>query len=230
MGDIKKQKKKFYPPSHPWQESRIEEEKSLLKDYGLRNKREIWKMHSILKKFYAQAKKLTTTQTKQSEVERAQLLAKLYSLGLLGKDSKLEDVLTITIKDVMNRRLQTLVFKKNLARSVKQARQFIIHNHVFVGKKNITMPSYLVSRDEETVINFAAKSSLSNPDHPERAVEEKPVAKKPEKKEKAPKKKSEKKETKKKETKKKEEKKEAAKAEPKKEEKAEAKEETKEEK
>jgi small subunit ribosomal protein S4 len=202
MGDIKKQKKKFYPPSHPWQEKRIEEEKILLKEYGLKNKREMWKMHSILKNFYAQAKKLTTTQTKQSEIERAQLLAKLFSLGLLDKESKLEDVLTITIKDVMNRRLQTLVFKKNLARTVNQARQFIIHNHIFVGAKNITMPSYLVSRDEEVVINFAAKSSLSSPDHPERVVEEKPVVKKKEKKEsKAPKKK---KETKKKETKKKE--------------------------
>ncbi|MBW2983644.1 30S ribosomal protein S4 [Candidatus Woesearchaeota archaeon] len=189
MGDIKKQKKKFYPPTHPWQKSRIDEEKTLFKEYGLKNKREIWKMNSILKKFYEQAKKLTTIQTKQSEIERAQLLAKLYSLALLEKDSKLEDVLTITLKDIMNRRLQTLVFKRNLARSVKQARQFISHNHVYVGGKNITSPSYLVSRDEEASINFGTGSALSNPDHPERAVEEKKPAKKEEEKKKSPKKK-----------------------------------------
>ncbi|MBW2980217.1 30S ribosomal protein S4 [Candidatus Woesearchaeota archaeon] len=196
MGDIKKQKKKFYPPTHPWQKTRIEEERTLFKEYGLKNKREIWKMHSILKKFYAQAKKLTTTKTKQSEIERSQLLAKLYSLALLDKDSKLEDVLTITIKDIMNRRLQTLVFKKNLARSIKQARQFITHSHIFVGGKNMTRPSYLISRDEEVSINFRAKSSLSNPDHPERFVEEKKPVKKPEEKKekkKSPKKKAPKK-------------------------------------
>lgn len=189
MGDIKKQKKKFNSPSHPWQKSRIDEEKALFKEYGLKNKREIWKMNSIIKKFYKQAKKLTTIQTKQSEIERAQLLSKLHSLALLEKDSKLEDVLTITLKDIMNRRLQTLVFKRNLARSVKQARQFISHNHIYISGKNITSPSYLVSREEEASINFGTGSALSNPDHPERAVEEKKPAKKEEEKKKSPKKK-----------------------------------------
>ena len=231
MGDIKKQKKKFYPPTHPWQKSRIDEEKILSKEYGLKNKRGIWKTHSILKNFYAQAKKLTTLQTKQSEIERAQLLAKLYSLALLEKDAKLEDVLTITLKDVMGRRLQTLVFNKNLARSVKQARQFINHTHIYVAGKNITSPSYLVSREEEPSISFGATSALSNPDHPERAVEEKKPVKKAEEKKKSPKKKPAKKKTTKKSDKKEEKKEEKSKEEkPKEAPKEEKKEEPKEEK
>ncbi len=193
MGDIKKQKNKFYPPSHPWQKARIEEERVLLREFGLKNKEEIWKMNSILKNFYAQAKRLTKIHDKQAEVEIGQLLSRLRLLGLLGAEGKLEDVLTIKIKDVMNRRLQTLLFKKNMAHSVNQARQFIVHHHVFVGGKNVTMPSYLVKVEEESSIIFKPNSSLANPDHPERAVPEKPAEKKEEakdQKKKAPKKKA----------------------------------------
>ena len=34
MGDPKKLRKKYEPPRHPWQASRIESEKILFKEYG----------------------------------------------------------------------------------------------------------------------------------------------------------------------------------------------------
>ena len=142
-----------------------------------------------------------------------ELAKQSFQTYLVEKDAKLEDVLTITLKDVMGRRLQTLVFKKNLARSVKQARQFINHNHIYVAGKNITSPSYLVSREEEPSISFGATSALSNPDHPERAVEEKKPVKKAEEKKKSPKKKPAKKKTTKKSDKKEEKKEEKSKEE-----------------
>ena len=40
MGDPRKLRKKYYPPSHPWQKIRIDEEKILMKDYGFKNKKE----------------------------------------------------------------------------------------------------------------------------------------------------------------------------------------------
>jgi len=173
MGNPKKQKKKFSKPSHPWQKERILSEKELLKSYGLRRKYEIWKMNSILKNFTKQAKTLITLTTKQSEKERSQLLTKLSSLGLLSSESKLEDVLSLTLKDVLERRIQTLVFKKNLARNIKQARQFIVHEHISIKDKKITTPSYLVLLSEENELQFAQTSSLADPAHPERLIPEK---------------------------------------------------------
>jgi len=81
---------------------------------------------------------------------------------------------------VMDRRLQTQVFSKGFARSTKQARQFITHGHVMIGEKKITIPSYLVKQDEENLIRFDERSSLTSPDHPERTIvkKEKPEVKK----------------------------------------------------
>lgn len=173
MGSPRRQRKKFSKPSHPWQKERILAEKDIRKSYGLRRKYEIWKMNTLLKGFTKQAKNLITTTGPQSEKETSQLLTKLSSLGLIGADAKLENVLGLTLKDVMERRLQTLVFKKHLARSMKQARQLIVHQHISIEGKKITAPSYLVPLSQETVIQFAQGSSLLDESHPERIQEQK---------------------------------------------------------
>ena len=154
MGDPKRQRKKFSKPSHPWQKDRIDAEKILLKHYGLRRKNEIWKANSMLQNFLNRAKTIIGKRTAQSQVEKKQLLDRLHVLGLLQKDSKIEDVLNLTLKNFMERRLQTLVFRKQLANSVMQSRQFITHEHIIVGKRKVTSPSYLVSTNEETQIKL----------------------------------------------------------------------------
>ncbi|MBS3096137.1 30S ribosomal protein S4 [Candidatus Woesearchaeota archaeon] len=162
MGDPKRQRKKFSTPSHPWQKERIEEEKKILKEYGLRRKYEVWKMDSLLKKFLHRAKTIIGERTSQSEIEKKQLLQRLYMLGLLKKDSKVEDVLNLRLKNILERRLQTLVCKKQLAKTMRQARQFITHEHVAVGSRKITTPSYLVSIEEEPKIRMVHSISLAN--------------------------------------------------------------------
>lgn len=183
MGHPKLKKKTYSKPPHPWQKERIEEEVGLLKEFGLKNKREIWKVASLLRKYFAQAKKLIALATPQAEMEKAKLLKKLSSLGLIGETTKLEDILVITLKGILNRRLQTLIYKKGMAKSVRQARQFIAHRHIVIGNKKITTPSYLVTKEEEALISFAPSSSLSSQEHPERLIQEPKRAAKKEKKE-----------------------------------------------
>ena len=175
MGDPKKPKKKYSTPTHPWQKARIDEEKILIKEYGLKNKREIWKISSILKNFTKHAKRLIALKTKQAELEKKQLLDKLISFGFIQAGSDISEVLNIKLKDVMERRLQTIVFKKGLARSIEQARQFIVHGHVTVGSKVITVPSYLANKAEEEKISFKVTSSIANSMHPERVLVEKKI-------------------------------------------------------
>jgi len=152
MGDPKKQRKKYDTPSHPWEKERIDTEKTLTKTYGLANKKEIWRVNSLLSSFKAQAKKCAAGTTEQLQKERAQLLQRLQKLGLLTKESPLEDVLGFNTEDLLKRRLQTLVFEKKLASSISQSRQFIVHGHITVDAKKVTVPSYLVKKEEENKI------------------------------------------------------------------------------
>lgn len=170
MGDPKKIRKKYKTPRHPWEKDRIDKEKELTKIYGLKNKKEIWKFVSKLKKFTRQAKSLLGKKTKKTEKEGQELLNRLRKYDLILGD-KVEDVLNLNAEDILGRRLQTKVYKMGLARTPRQARQFITHGHIAVSGKKTTVPSYLVKKDDK--ITFVERSSLTNPDHPERISEEK---------------------------------------------------------
>ncbi|MBI2661844.1 30S ribosomal protein S4 [Candidatus Woesearchaeota archaeon] len=168
MGDPKKLKKKYLSPSHPWNKVAIEAEAILKKEYGLVNKKEIFLANTFLKKYKDLAKKLIATKTVQAEHEKKLVLVKLQKYGLLPAGASLDQILSLETKDILERRLQTITNKKGLARSVKQARQFITHRHIIVGDKEITSPAYMLSLEEESKLSFKPESSLSNLDHPER--------------------------------------------------------------
>ncbi len=171
MGDPKKFRKKFSGPNHPWNKVRIEEERVLKKEFGLKNKEELWRATSLAKKFSDGAKRLIALHGAQAEVETKNLFSRLRSLGLIGVEAKLDDVLALTVKNILERRLQTLVVRRKLARTVSQARQFITHEHIVVGGKKVTSPSYLVPVNDEGKIHFTACSTLASDAHPERVIE-----------------------------------------------------------
>lgn len=183
MGDIKKVRKKYETPKHPWKRERIETERELKKQYGLKNKKEIWKMDSKLRNFKDQVKSLSSRADTQGSKERMQLMAKLVKLGLLKENEPIDKVLSLEVKDIMERRLQTLVNKKLLARSMGQARQFIVHGHIRVSESKITAPGYLVRTGEESAIQFSTTSALYDKDHPERFKEDEKAVKKQKEKE-----------------------------------------------
>ncbi len=177
MGDPKKLKKKYNPPRHPWIKGEIEEVRKLRQEHGLRNRREILIPESFLKKYKNIAKRLIADQTAQGKKEKKQMMDKLHRLGLLPVGAELDDVLSIELKDILERRLQGVVLRKGLARSSKQARQFIVHRHIQVGEKEITSPGTILSTEEENLVRFKAGSSLADEGHPERVSAEEQVQK-----------------------------------------------------
>ena len=171
MGDPRKPRKKYMGPRHPWEKARIDMEKELMRTYGFKNKKELWKMSSLLKAFFDRAKTYAAIDNPQYKKEEKQLFERLNGLGLLQGDNSLDSILGIELKDILERRLQTLVYKKGFARSMKQSRQFITHGHITVNGKLITSPSFLVSLSEEATIAYTSTSALSDETHPERNVE-----------------------------------------------------------
>ena len=166
MGDTKKPKKKFERPKKPWEKNRIIEERKLINTYGFKNKKEIWRLNAMLRGFRAQARTLVALNTTQSKIESINLIKRLVRMGLLNEDAGFDDVLELTIDDISRRRLISMVIAKGLARTAKQARQFIVHKHILVNNKKVNAPNYLVLKNEQDSIQFAENSCLSDSKHP----------------------------------------------------------------
>ncbi len=172
MGDPKFSRKKYKNPPHPWQLERIQMENEYVKYYGLKNKKEFWKSRSVLKNIRSQARNLQARLRfgdSQAKKEVDELIDKLTKNGyLVGEELTLNDVLNLTVENVLNRRLQTVVYHKGLASSTKQARQLITHGHISVVGRRITVPSYILSREEESDVTYDHLSPLNDELHPVR--------------------------------------------------------------
>lgn len=158
MGDPRRFKKKFKKPAHPYQKERMLEELEFLGKYGLRNKREFWKSRTMLGKWRNLARQSRSLLREKAIETQNTLIKKLQRLGVLGPEAKFEDILLLTVEDVLKRRLQTLVYEKGLAKTIYGARQKIVHNHIQVGNKRINAPSYIVKKEEEDLITFSPSS------------------------------------------------------------------------
>jgi len=156
MGHPKQHRKTWERPKRPYDKDRIEREKKLISEFGLKRKKEIWKAESILRNFRRRARELLG---KPDEKKQKELFEKLNKRGFSVRS--LEDVLEIKIEQVLSRRLQTLLFKKGLANTPNQARQLIVHRHILVNGKKIRWPSYLVSVDEESAIEISPKVKIT---------------------------------------------------------------------
>jgi small subunit ribosomal protein S4 len=163
--------KLYETPNHPFQGERIAEEGDLVGRYGLKNKEELWRAQSELRGYRREARRLlgqvATDALVQQETE--QFLARLVRLGILDEGDGLDNVLGLDVTDVLERRLQTVAYRKGLANTTQQARQFIVHGHVTVDGARVTRPSYTVEIAEEDAISFDERSPLADELHPERA-------------------------------------------------------------
>ncbi|WP_255149438.1 30S ribosomal protein S4 [Halorarius halobius] len=164
--------KLYETPNHPYQGERIDQEARLLETYGLKNKEELWRAQSELRDYRREARKLLGRT--QGDAEAAarkgdEFLARLQRVGVLGEDDSLDDVLSLDVEDVLERRLQTIAYRQGLANTTQQARQFIVHGHVTVDGARVTTPSYTVEVSEEDAIDYDENSPLADDLHPERA-------------------------------------------------------------
>ncbi len=166
MGYPGKSRKTFDTPSHPWQGARISDEAELVKKYGLKNKREIWKAATTLRKYRREARKLlfdiqeVGERGEHAKYESEKFLNRLKRIGLTGLESTLDDILTLGLEDLMDRRLQTQVHNRGFANSIRHARQLIVHGHIAVDGRRITIPSYVLPTSEQELISLYEGSPL----------------------------------------------------------------------
>lgn len=170
MGDPRRPRKSFATPRHPWRKDQLEEELHLVGEYGLRNKRELRHHETHLSEIRGIARTLLGAEEETRAPLERQYLTSLAKQGILPESATVDNILDLNVKDLMERRLQTVVHRTGLARSIHQARQFVIHGHISVAGDIVSVPSYIVHRDQESRIAFHLHSPLNNAQHPARAA------------------------------------------------------------
>ena len=140
---MKRKHKQYSKPKRPFDKARNEEEGEIKKEFGLKNKREIWKAEAKVKTMRRKAKNLI----KAPKAEQEAFFVRLRKIGL--KVNSISDALSLDKKDHLKRRLQTVLVEKGLAPTVKTARQFITHKKVLVNGKVVAVPSYVVPTELE---------------------------------------------------------------------------------
>ena len=154
---MKRKHKTYSRPKRPFEKARIEEEVGIKKEFGLKNKREIWKADSKIKIIREKAKRLISAKPE----EQKNLLEKLKKIGF--NVNSISKVLLLNKKDFLQRRLQTVVLKKIIATTAKSARQLITHRKILVDGRVVNAPSYVVPVELENKITIKPRVKKTKP-------------------------------------------------------------------
>ncbi|OQD76848.1 hypothetical protein PENDEC_c003G06187 [Penicillium decumbens] len=153
--------KTYKVPRRPFESARLDSELKVVGEYGLRNKREVWRVQLTLSKIRRAARELLTLDEKDPKrlFEGNALIRRLVRIGVLDESRmKLDYVLALKVEDFLERRLQTCVYKLGLAKSIHHARVLIKQRHIRVGKQIVNVPSYMVRLDSQKHIDFSLTS------------------------------------------------------------------------
>ena len=171
MGQPKFSRPKTQTPTHPWKAERIEEEHALKDQYGLKRvggMKEIWRERSALRRHRQLAMKLigrVDTSEGHFKREKEEFLGSMQRKGLISEDADLDDVLQISVENMLDRRLQSQVYYKGLAPSMRAARNMIVHGHIVLGNQKMNVPGYHVLRNQEADIAYHPSSNFNDPNH-----------------------------------------------------------------
>ncbi|ABO08396.1 30S ribosomal protein S4 [Pyrobaculum calidifontis] len=157
MGGLKKPKKKYLAgkPKKIWNKQLLLEELQLMGEYGLRNKKELWLARARLKWIVRRARALLSMTAEERAPLEVPFKEKLYKMGFIEDPNvPLDRILSLDVRAILERRLQTLVFRMGLAKSIHHARQLVVHGHVLVAGRRVTSPGFLVPRELEDKITI----------------------------------------------------------------------------
>lgn len=152
MGDVRRKHNLYSRPRKMFDSKRIEEENQIQRQFGLKSKKEIWKTSAKVSLLRNRAKKLIP----KTEEEKQEFFERLNKLGLEVKT--IADVLALKTENLLNRRLQTILVKKELAKSPLEARQLITHKNVFVNGRLVNIPSFIVTKEMESKISLKPRA------------------------------------------------------------------------
>ncbi|MCL5442085.1 MAG: 30S ribosomal protein S4 [Candidatus Marsarchaeota archaeon] len=153
MGAPRRNRRKYQKPKDIWNLQRIHEDNTLKDEYGLKNMKELWKVQSKISGIRGTVRELLSGRAVNPLVE-TNILSNLSRYGIISSTSTLDNVLDLNANAFLERRLQSVVFRKGLARSMRQARQLIVHGFISINGRKVDKPGYTVSPSEENYIGY----------------------------------------------------------------------------
>jgi small subunit ribosomal protein S4 len=154
LGAPRRNRKQYEKPKDMWNLQRINSDNAIKDEFGLKNMRELWKVQTELSRLRSNIRMLLSSSSVQSTFVQEKMIGRLSRYGIANKESTLDNLLDLKENAFLSRRLQSLVFKKGLAKSIKQARQLIVHGYISVSGKRLTRPGYLVPQEDESTIGY----------------------------------------------------------------------------
>jgi small subunit ribosomal protein S4 len=162
LGAPKRNRKKFEKPKERWNLERIKSDNALIDEYGLKNMKELWKIQTEISRIRRNVRELLSGGSDSEEVKE-KIIGRLTRLGVASQTTTLDNLLDIKESDLLNRRLQTVVYKKGLARTIKQSRQITVHGFIAINGKRVNRPGYMVDVDAENHITYYKPIDVAPP-------------------------------------------------------------------
>jgi small subunit ribosomal protein S4 len=153
MGAPRRNRRNFEKPKDRWNVVRIKNDRELLEQYGLKNMKELWKVQSEISRIRGNARQLLSGASQQGGAME-KIVGRLSKLGVTTANATLDDLLDLKENALLERRLQTIVFRKGLARSINQARQLIVHGFITINGKRVNRPGHMVDSQTEKLIGY----------------------------------------------------------------------------
>lgn len=162
MGSPKRNRKKYEKPKDRWNLERIKSDQSLISEYGLKSSKELWKVQTEISRIRRNVREQLAGGTQYQNIKE-KLIARLTRYGIANPNTTLDDLLDLNERVMLDRRLQTIVFKKGLARSIRQARQLTVHGFIAINGKRVNRPGYLVDVEDEKHLGYYKPIDVTPP-------------------------------------------------------------------
>lgn len=153
MGAPKRNRRKYEKPKDVWSSERISSDNALIDAYGLKNMKEVWIAQTRVGRVRRNAREFLSG-TIASKTDEAAMIARLAKFGIVKAGATLDDLLDLDEKVFLERRLESIVARKGLARTMKQARQLITHGYISISGKKVNRPGYMVKLEEEKAVGY----------------------------------------------------------------------------
>ncbi len=162
MGAPKRNRRKYDKPKEIWNSERIESDNQLVKDYGLKNMKELWIAQTRIGRVRRNARMFLSGAEGGNQEDKG-MIKRLSKFGITKADATFDDLLDLDEKAILERRLQSIVMRRGLARTMRQARQLIVHGFISIDGRKVTRPGYLVSLEEEKFIGYYKPIKIEAP-------------------------------------------------------------------
>lgn len=162
MGAPRKNRRQYDAPKEMMDRQRLSEDNAMLEQYGLKNMKELWKAQTEVSRIRGNARRYLAGGA-NSEEESKKLISRLSKLGIVKPETTIDDILDLKENVFLDRRLESIVMRRGLARSMKQARQLITHGFISVNGKKVDRPGFIVSPQSEPSVSYYKKIDVAPP-------------------------------------------------------------------